>query len=210
MDASFWHRRWEQKDIGFHESDANGLLVDHFKDLVIQETGSIFVPLCGKTRSIAWFLAKGYRVVGVELNQMAVEELFEELEVSPKIEEKGAFTVYSVSGLMIFVGDFFALSCDLIGPVDAIFDRAALVALPEDMRSAYTQHLIRITNKAPQLLIVYEYDPSLMKGPPFPIPEQEVKSHYQDRYLVSLLKRYELPDGLKDKKPVKEIAWLLT
>ncbi len=70
--------------------------------------------------------------------------------------------------------------------------------------------LISITNKAPQLLIVYEYEESLMKGPPFPITEQEVKSHYQDRYQVTLLKCYEMPDGLKDKKPVQEIAWLLT
>ena len=210
MDAGFWHRRWEQKDIGFHESDVNGLLVDHFKDLPIQENGNVFVPLCGKTLSIAWLLAKGYSVVGVELNQTAVEELFEELDVIPEIEEKGAFKIYNAPNLTVFVGDFFALSNDLIGSVDAVFDRAALVALPQTMRADYTQHLMEITNKAPQLLIVYEYDESLMKGPPFPIPENEVKSHYQDRYQVSLLKRYEMPDGLKDKKPVKEIAWLLT
>ena len=210
MDAGFWHRRWEQKDIGFHESDVNGLLVDHFKDLPIQEKANVFVPLCGKTLSIAWLMAKGYSVVGVELNQTAIEELFEELDVIPEIEEKGGLKIYNAPSLTVFVGDFFALSNDLIGPVDAVFDRAALVALPQTMRADYTQHLMEITNKAPQLLIVYEYDESLMKGPPFPIPEKEVKSHYQDRYQVSLLNRYEMPDGLKDKKPVKEIAWLLT
>ncbi len=210
MDAGFWHRRWEQKDIGFHESDANSLLIDYFKELPIQENGNVFVPLCGKTRSIAWLLAKGFSVVGVELNQTAVEELFEELDVIPEIEEKGPLKIYSAPSVTVFVGDFFALSYDLIGPVDAVFDRAALVALPQTMRADYTQHLMEITNKAPQLLIVYEYDESLMKGPPFPIPEIEVKSHYQDRYQVCLLKRYEMPDGLKDKKPVKEIAWLLT
>jgi len=30
MDPNFWHQRWKKNEIGFHQSDVNGLLTDHF------------------------------------------------------------------------------------------------------------------------------------------------------------------------------------
>jgi len=95
-----------------------------------------------------------------------------------------------------------------LGPVDAIYDRAALVALPEEMRRRYSAHLMEITERARQLLVVYEYDQSLMDGPPFSVSGDEVQGHYRDRYKVTLLESEGILGGLKGF-PALENVWLL-
>ncbi len=58
----------------------------------------------------------------------------------------------------------------LLGQVDANYDRAALIAVPKDLRQCYTRHLIDITASAPQLLISYFFDQQLInEHPPFSI-----------------------------------------
>lgn len=78
MDTKYWHQRWETRNIGFHLNEANPLLVQYFKELNLLKDSRVFLPLCGKTRDISWLLAQGYQVVGAELNELAITELFEE------------------------------------------------------------------------------------------------------------------------------------
>lgn len=209
MDANFWHQKWRKNNIAFHESEANPLLVKYFKDLSLAKGSRVFVPLCGKTLDISWLLSNGYRVAGAELSQIAVEQLFVELDMDQKISEAGELKRYSAKNIDIFVGDIFALSSEILGLVDAIYDRAALVALSKKMRYRYTRHLTEITDKAPQLLICYEYDQSLMDGPPFSINNEEVNKHYGDRYDLTLMASAIVPGGLKGKCAAKENAWLI-
>lgn len=209
METTFWHQKWKNQEITFHQSDANPLLVKHFNALSLDKGSRVFVPLCGKTLDISWLLSNGYRVAGAELSKLAVEELFTELGLEPKIAKVGEIEHYSAQNIDIFVGDIFDLSDKLLGPVDAIYDRAALVALPEQMRYRYTAHLSKITGKAPQLLICYEYDQSLMEGPPFSINQAEVNHHYSDGYGLMLLASTYVSGGLKGIQGVKENVWLL-
>jgi thiopurine S-methyltransferase len=148
-------------------------------------------------------------VAGAELSQIAIEQLFMELGLQPEISTVGEVAQWSANNLDLFVGDIFALSRKMLGPVDAIYDRAALVAFPEEMRNRYTAHLIGMTHKAPQLLICYDYDQSLMQGPPFSIRNEEVHRHYADHYEVTLMASTEVPGGLKGKCAAKENVWLL-
>lgn len=209
MEASFWFQRWEKNDIGFHESEANPLLVKHFKALSLAQGSRVFLPLCGKTLDIAWLLSNGYRIAGAELSATAIEQLFAELGVEPKISEVGEVNHYSAKNIDIFVGDIFALSSKMLGSVDAIYDRAALVALPGEIRSRYTAHLTEITDKASQLLLSFEYDQNLMEGPPFSVSKDEVNQHYRDSYDLTLIVSTNVPGGLKGKCPAKENVWLL-
>ncbi|MEM1240608.1 MAG: thiopurine S-methyltransferase [Cyanobacteria bacterium P01_H01_bin.26] len=209
MDTDFWLQRWQDNNIAFHRSEANPLLVSHFKALGLVEGSRVFVPLCGKTKDIAWLLANGYRVAGAELSEMAIEQLFMELGVEPKILEVDAVKHYSATDIDIFVGNIFELSGRTLGPVDAVYDRAALVALPAEMRDRYTAHLSEITHGAPQLLICYEYDQTLMAGPPFSISRDEVSRHYSDSYALTLLISQDVPGGLKGKCAATEYVWLL-
>jgi thiopurine S-methyltransferase len=209
MDADFWHQKWEKNDIGFHNSEANPLLVRHFGALALARGSRVFLPLCGKTLDIAWLLAQGYRVAGAELSRLAIEQLFAGLGVEPEIARAGGLQRYSARNIDIFVGDLFALSGDLLGPVDAVYDRAALVALPATMRDRYTAHLMGITGRAPQLLISYTYDQSLLEGPPFSISNEEVYRHYDGEYELELLESVDVPGGLKGKCAATENVWLL-
>lgn len=209
MDAEFWHRKWANNEIAFHESAANPLLVKHFSALALEKGRRVFVPLCGKSLDIRWLLSNGCRVVGAELSRLAVEQLFSELGVEPAISSYGPVERFSTQDLDVFVGDIFDVTAELLGPVDAVYDRAALVALPEEMRGRYTAHLMQITAKAPQLLICFEYDQSLMAGPPFSISGEEVSRHYRETYALTLLDRVEIPGGFKGKLAATESVWLL-
>ncbi|NOS97350.1 MAG: thiopurine S-methyltransferase, partial [Methylotenera sp.] len=90
-----------------------------------------------------------------------------------------------------------------------VYDRAALVALPDDMRKAYTAHLLALTQTAPQLLICFEYDQALHAGPPFSICAAEVKQHYQAAYDLTLLGSSDVVGGLKGQCPATEHVWWL-
>lgn len=209
MDASFWRQRWQNNEIAFHETEANPLLVNYFKELSLEKGRRVFLPLCGKTLDIPWLLSKGYLVAGAELSQIAVEQLFAGLGVKPKISLVAKTEHYRADSIDLFVGDIFDLSGKMLGPVDAIYDRAALVALPGEMRGRYAAHLMAITDRAPQLLVCYEYDQRVMDGPPFSVSQEEVKKHYGDRYDLTLLAGIDIPGGLKGKCPAKENVWLL-
>ena len=209
MEADFWHQKWEKDEIGFHRSETNPFLVAHFDKLDLAEGSRVFLPLCGKTRDFAWLLASGYRVVGAELSEVAIQCLFKDLRVEPTISRLDQLSHYSAKNIDIFVGNIFNMSAKLLGIIDAVYDRAALVALPTSMRNAYASHLIQITQAAPQLLITFEYDQRLIDGPPFSINEEEVRHHYAATYQLKPVERKEVAGGLKGKVTSVEAIWLL-
>lgn len=209
MEPDFWHARWQGKQIPFHEGKANAFLVKHFSRLPVASGARVFVPLCGKTRDIAWLLGEGFRVAGAELSRIAVEELFAELAVVPEVTTDGALTRFSAPGLDIFQGDIFALTPDTLGPVDAVWDRAALVALPKDMRARYAPHLVALTDAAPQLLVCFAYDQSLLAGPPFSVEPAETRALYGADYMVAEIEAAPVPGGLKGQCPAMEHVFLL-
>lgn len=209
MDSQFWHEKWTQKELGFHKSEPNPLLVHHFDKLELAPGSRVFLPLCGKTRDISWLLANGYEVVGSELVATAIDQLFEELDVVPKITAVGPLQLYSAKDIAIFVGDIFDLSAELLGHIDAIYDRAALVALPQKLREQYVEHLMAISARAPQLLITFDYDQRLLQGPPFSVDEAEVERHYRQHYDLRLVSNTTVEGGLKGKYPADELVWVL-
>lgn len=209
MEASFWHQKWERGEIGFHESETNPLLIRHFETLTVKAGGRVFLPLCGKTRDIAWLLSRGYRVVGAELSALAIEQLFTELGVEPAVAKGTELTRYSANGVDILVGDIFAVSARELGSVDAIYDRAALVALPADVRKQYTSHLLRITGAAPQLLVTLRYNQQQLDGPPFSVEESEIQKHYGAVYEIRSVESNAVAGGLKGKVAATETAWRL-
>lgn len=209
MDASFWYERWERKEIAFHEDEVNDFLVTHFASLNVMPGARVFIPLCGKTRDIAWLMSQGYQVVGAELSELAVQELFEELEVEPEIITLENHALYRAAGIDIFVGDVFALTPDMVGEVNAIYDRAALVALPLETRKRYTQLLMTLTSCAPQLVICYQYDQSKLDGPPFSISQEELFQHYQAQFEISQQDFKAVEGCLKGQVEAVESVWLL-
>lgn len=209
MEHAFWHERWDSGRVAFHEGDANGLLVKHFKQAFDMPGARVFLPLCGKTRDIAWLLGQGYRVVGAELSETAVEQLFEDLGHAPSISSVGKLKRFAASGIDIFAGDIFKLDSATLGAVTVTYDRAALVALPEAMRRRYAAHLAAITGNAPQFLNTLDYDQNRMAGPPFAVDAAEVRACHGDRFEILEIDRIEVPGGLKGQCPATETVWRL-
>ncbi len=207
MKHEFWHHKWQSNNIGFHLSNPNPLLIKHIHSLNLQPQARIFVPLCGKSLDIHWLLEQEFHVTGIDLSPIAIEELISELKLEFTVSQVGDLTHYLHQSIDLYVGDFFELNIDHISKIDATYDRAALVALPEHMRETYTQHLVQLTQNAPQLLISFEYDQNLLAGPPFSVPEQEIRKYYASHYQIKqLASEYE---KLKGKVDAKENVWLL-
>lgn len=209
MEKSFWLERWQAREIGFHEGEANSLLTRYWDHIGLQAPARVFLPLCGKTRDIHWFLRQGYAVVGVEFSAQAVQELFAELKLPANIRELGALDLYQAPGLDIYVGDIFALDPAQLGPIDAIYDRAALVALPAQTREAYARKLQDLAASTIQFLISFAYDQNAMPGPPFSVPLADIEHLYGDSYAVQALAERSVAGGLKGQQPALEQAWML-
>ena len=207
MKAEFWHRLWDRNEIGFHNKYVNGLFLKNFPKLQLKKYSKVFIPLCGKTVDIKWLLDNDYKVTGIELNEKAINELFDSLKLEPNIKKAGSLLLYSAKNIDIFLGDIFALDKTILGKVDIIYDRGAIVALPSKMREKYTSHLINITDSALQLIITYEYKQNLMKGPPFSVEESQLKDYYSDYYnfkLMNIIKEIG-----SEKLNISEKIWVL-
>jgi len=189
MHHEFWHQRWQQNQIGFHQQEINPYLQRHWPDLMIPAKGRVFVPLCGKSNDMLWLLSMGYHVVAVELSPQAIESFFAENGLKPRIYRQGDFWVHEIDGLQVFCGDFFALRSNLIGRIDAVYDRASLVALPPDMRIEYALNLSALLSPGVKiLLIAFDYPQQEMQGPPFSVQNEEVEqlfNHWCDIELLS-------------------------
>jgi len=208
MEPDFWHQKWAKREIGFHQPQGNPLLTAHFQRTGLEAPARVFVPLCGKTRDIAWLRSKGLQVVAAELSETAVKELFAELELCPGVDSHGPLKRYHADNLVVWVGDIFSLQPEMLANVDLVYDRAALVALPPALRQRYSQHLLALTQSAPQLVINFEYDQSLRAGPPFSVTEADLRAYYAASHHIEDLAHQSLKLG-KEQVDAHECLWLL-
>ncbi|WP_166359187.1 thiopurine S-methyltransferase [Pseudomonas akapageensis] len=191
MEPEFWHKRWEQNQIGFHQEDVNPCLQRYWPGLGLASGARVLVPLCGKSLDMVWLAGQGLRVLGVELSSRAVEDFCREQQLQPQINRRGAFTVYQCDGIELWCGDIFALSAADVADCVGLYDRAALIALPAEMRERYCAHLDGILPRECRgLLVTLEYDQAAMAGPPFSVTDDEVQArlaaHWQLQTLESL------------------------
>lgn len=187
MQAAFWHERWQHNQIGFHLPATNPLLTSHWDSLGVATDSRVFVPLCGKSLDLLWLHTQGHSVVGAELSPLAVRDFFAENRLTPHTTQQGAFTRWESAGITLLQGDFFNLGAADLAGCTAVYDRAALIALPPPMRQQYAKHLHALLPHAPILLITLEYDQGEMQGPPFAVPEEEVQALYGANYNVDCL-----------------------
>lgn len=187
MDAEFWIKAWKEGRTNFHQSKYNDKLLEYFPGFQPQPAQNILVPLCGKTKDMVWLHYLKLNVHGIELHEEAVRSFFEENNLIPFNESKDEiFKNFQYQNICISCGDFFKLS-DLEF-YDYIYDRASLVALPEDMRKNYSEVIKRSLKPGGKyLLIVYEYDQSKMEGPPFSVNEKEIQDLYCDTFEIRLV-----------------------
>lgn len=193
MEKDFWLERWERHEIGFHQDEVNPYLRQYWQELHAANDGTVFVPLCGKSRDMLWLRKHGHPVLGVELSGIAVQAFFGENNFIPQHSASGKFDECAADGFRILCGDFFDLSKDDLAGVSAVYDRASLVALPPEMREQYARHLVSILPPATKiLLITFDYPQQEMPGPPFAVSIEEVNALYRDRAEIRLLAQLDV------------------
>ncbi|SIO02600.1 thiopurine S-methyltransferase [Sulfurivirga caldicuralii] len=205
MEHHFWHQRWQAGQIGWHLPEPNPLLKQYLPELALPQGASILVPLCGKSVDLAWLLGQGYHVIGAELSPLAREQFVEEQGIELLPGDDGWW--HSEEGrLRWFEGDFFALTPDSAGAVDAVYDRAALVAFAQARRPDYVRQLASLAPGAQLLLISLDAEGvPLEAGPPFVVPDDEVVQLFGD--VATLEKRAEHAT-LRQGHPWWEKVWL--
>jgi thiopurine S-methyltransferase len=219
MNPEFWQNRWQEKRIGFNQSEVNPLLIKYCPALNVPAGSHLFVPLCGKSIDMVWLAAQGYDVVGVELVESAVQEFFAEQSIEPTVHqhvENPEIKCYqgklenSERSITLWVADIFALTSKDIGNISAVYDKAALIALPTDMRSDYSKQIRKISDNALQLLITLNYDQSKKDGPPFSINHEQVQQYYGSHYQIAELASEPASIGSMPELTVSEQVWLLS
>lgn len=196
MEKTFWLERWEQNLIGFHQQDINRYLQEHWSYPGLEAGAEVLVPLCGKSRDMCWLGEQGYRVLGVELSRLAVEDFFRDNGLTPHEDQQGAFRRYAAQNITLLCGDFFDLGHSQLEQIQGVYDRAALIALPPAMRARYAAHLSAL-RPAPvsMLLVTIEYPQEQMNGPPFAVLEPEVRELFEPHWVVELLHQQDILAG---------------
>jgi thiopurine S-methyltransferase len=188
MNKEYWFARWQNNEIGFNQLQPNPFLLQFFPHLNLKLGSKIFVPLCGKSIDMFWLARQGYQIIGVELNLQACRDFFTENEINYKEEKIGQYTVLKSEDITLLSGNFFDLNKEMLGRIDAIYDRAALEALPFEIRPLYAQMLIKLKEEqTPMLLITASYDQSEMQGPPFSVDEKEITNIYGKHFHIERL-----------------------
>ena len=221
MNPEFWQNRWQEKRIGFNQSEVNSLLIKYWSALNFPAISRVFVPLCGKSIDMVWLSAQGFDVVGVELVESAVQAFFAEQNIQPTIYQHAENTeIKCYQGelgdseakrtITLWVADIFALTSTDIGSIDAVYDKAALIALPADMRTQYSEQVCLLSGTVPQLVITLNYDQSKKDGPPFSVSCEQVQQYYGSRYQITELAREPAAIGSAPDLTVSEQVWLLS
>lgn len=210
MEHQFWLERWENNQIGFHQAEVNAYLSSHWEELGLAEGAPVFVPLCGKSLDMLWLRAQGHVVVGVELSEKAVAAFFEENEIPPQVKRDENFTEYSADGLKLLAGDFFALQREQLEGICAVYDRAALIALPPPMRGDYARHLATLLPAGAHiLLITMEYLEGALQGPPYSVAEEEIHDLFAGDFTVERRALWQDAEGPRGVR-VDEKVYTLT
>lgn len=193
MDPDFWHQRWREGRIGFHQDQPTPLLLEHWPALGLAPGSQVFVPLAGKSLDLVWLAAQGHRVLGVELSPLAVDQFFTGHGLTPDVHESRYGRHYRAGDIELICGDAFNLDAEALAGCAAVYDRAALIALPPELRRRYVCELhAQLPAGCRGLLITLEYPPHEKQGPPFAVPEAEVYELYGHDWTVATLERRDI------------------
>jgi thiopurine S-methyltransferase len=194
MKKEFWLEKWKNNQTGFHKDFTHPLLVKYIEELGIQKGDTVFVPLCGKSLDMLWLNNQGYQVLGVELSELAVEQFFSENNLIYKKSTINNFDVYQYENITLYVGDFFDLNNALVSKIKAVYDRAAFIALPDDLVKSYVDKMFNIIpSETHYLLITLEFiKTSGPKGPPFSSSDDKVKQLFNKYSSIKVLQEEDI------------------
>jgi thiopurine S-methyltransferase len=178
MNPEYWISRWEKGEIGFHAAEVQPGLLQALQAVPVPAPGNILVPLCGKTFDMKFLADAGWNVTGIELSERACRAFFEENGLVYEIAQLPGMLKLTSGNITLFAGDLFHMKKNMLPSFDLVYDRAALVALPQAMRRRYVQKLSQLAGAVPHVVISFTYNGPEGFGPPFSVAEPEIKELY--------------------------------
>ena len=204
MKREFWLDKWKKNILGFHKDSPNELLTKFLPEVDVRPSSFIFVPLCGKSLDLIYLAELGHKVIGIELSEIAVKDFFLENKITYEVLEVGNLLKYSSDKIDIFLGDIFELTSKTLGPIDLVYDRASMIALPLDLRKQYNEKIDELTDSETKLLLItLEYDQDKVAGPPF-----SVSSSSLDIPGLKLAHKHtpiDMPQKFKDSNVIENV-----
>lgn len=150
---AFWDERFAQ---GVTPWDANGVPADFIQWLRGTPPCTLLIPGCGSAYEAKLAAESGWPVQAIDFAPLAVER---------------ARALLGAHAGVVREADFFALTA----PVQAIYERAFLCALPRERRAAWATQMAALLPPGAWLVGYFYFDDAL-RGPPFGIAPAELDS----------------------------------
>lgn len=208
VQPSFWHDKWQQQQIGFHQQSINPYLIKFLPQLSLSAHAQIFVPLCGKSLDMHYLTEQGYQVLGCELDASAIDQYLQEQQLQYTHSSDSDFNYFDAPQIRLVQGDFFKLAPQQLSRLDGFYDRAALIAWPDEMRRQYAQKLAQLIPAGISgLLVTLDYPQAELAGPPFAVSDTWLQQHMAADFEIELLQSLDvLAENPRFVK--KQVSWL--
>ncbi|GFN97348.1 thiopurine s-methyltransferase [Plakobranchus ocellatus] len=201
-----WKRMWEFDEIDFHNEQVHQTLIEYLDRLgPCGKPANIFVPLCGKSLDVKWLADQGVQTVGLDGVHKALEQFYtehgldwEETNV-PALGGAGKLLSSKDGRLKLYCGDITDFTVEVGGCFDAVWDRAAVVALNREDVERYVQIMKGLVRPGGCILLESEEfeasdfdgitDVLLKLPPPHAMFEDEIRRLYEPEFTVKPLSR---------------------
>jgi thiopurine S-methyltransferase len=230
VEREFWLERWRTGATGWHQSVTHPFLLRHGAWLLGGDDARrgagdeprgargtrVFVPLCGASLDMLWLRRAGASVVGIDLAASAFRRFYDEAGLDPVVDRTCLFERWSADDIELLAGDFFDADASVLGAFDAVYDRAALFALPPELRERYATKVADLCPPGTRVLqVTFEYDQREMTGPPFAVWPDELARLYGDAFELECAERLDVlaeNDGMRGRgvTALHECAWRMT
>lgn len=210
MDRAYWEEVWRNDDLGFHQPKVNQHLQRFWQRLRLTPDSRVFVPLCGKSLDMDWLLSEGHEVIGADIAEKAQQDYLVTHNEPVRYTEENKLKLAWQGRLLFVVGDILHLEPEMLRSVDAVYDRAALIALPRAVRQNYALFLAHCLKPGARMLLITRQAPEERHSPPFNVSAAEVDELYANNFRVERVLTEQRDDGvieeaflLKRKSPAK-------
>jgi len=191
--VQYWQARWATGQSQWHKAEPQQNLLKYMDTLTHgNDNTKFFLPLCGKAGDLMHLYKAGHTVTGVEGVPFVVEQFFRENKLDfvktsmPDIQ--GWKFQTKDTKLTIYACDFFSLTSEMVGQIDAVWDRGSLGAIAVQDRPGYVKLMQQLIGQDFQYVLeAYEYDDSMFQGPPRNLPRDEVFNLFADFAEVDIL-----------------------
>ncbi len=159
---AFWDKRFNE---GVMPWDC-GAIPFEFAEFVITQTHplNILIPGCGSAYEAGLLVQQGWQVTALDFSPAAIAQ---------------AKTVLGAASHCLCCADFFTWQA--AQPLDLIYERAFLCAMPRRMWADWGQHVAELLPVGGKL-IGYFFVSEQLKGPPFGITPQELAALLQPNF----------------------------